>query len=68
MSEELKKGIPKAIVIGKVKSTKEEREKSRKELEKLLREDGILGENESIDVMNHIETPEDLERSIKRRR
>lgn len=67
MSEELKRGIPKAIVVGKVKSTKEEREKSRKDFERILREDGVLKENESIDVMNHIETPEDLERIIKNR-
>ena len=69
MSEELKRGIPKAIVVGKIKKfTREEKEQSRKDLEKVLREDGVLKENESIDVMNHIETPEDLERIIKNRK
>lgn len=67
MSEELKIGIPKAIVVGKIKSTKEERAYYRKETERLLHEYGVLKENESIDVMNHIETPEDLERIIKNR-
>ena len=69
MSEELKRGIIKAIPFGKIKKfTREEKEQARKDLEKILREDGVLKENESIDVMNHIETPEDLERIIKNRK
>ena len=41
MSEELKHGIPKAICIGEIKYTKEEREK-------ILKTYKILGENETI--------------------
>ena len=48
MSEELKKGIPKAIVQGKKGFTPEEREQHDAEFEKILRECGVLGENQSL--------------------
>jgi hypothetical protein len=42
MSEELKKGIPKAIVTGKVEFSEEEKERHAKELEKMMKNFGIL--------------------------
>ena len=55
MSEELKKGIPKAIVTGRFESTKEEREQADRDFEKILREAGVLKEGQSIKDMRHIE-------------
>lgn len=52
MSEELKRGIPKAVVVGKVSSTKEEREQYDKDFEEILKQFGVLKENESIKDMN----------------
>lgn len=49
MSEELKRGIPKATVIGKNHPTEEERKKYDKDFEKLLKEDGILKKDETIE-------------------
>lgn len=48
MSEELKKGIPKAIVTGKTEFTAAEKEKYDADFEKILKQNGILKENESI--------------------
>ena len=48
MSEELKYGIPRAICIGETKYTKEEREKHDRDLEKILKDYGVLNENETI--------------------
>lgn len=42
MNEELKKGIPKAVVIGEVSFTEEEKKQNRLEFEKILRENGVL--------------------------
>lgn len=54
MSEELKKGIPKAIPIGEPQVfTDEEKEKYDEDFEKILKEYGILKENESIKDMKH---------------
>lgn len=54
MSEELKKGIPKAVSIGKIKEfTNEERSQYDKDFEEILKKAGILKENESIKDMNH---------------
>ena len=55
MSEELRRGIPKAIVRGTVKTTVEEREKYKRDFEKILREAGVLKESQSIKDMRHIE-------------
>ena len=56
MSEELKRGIPKAIPIGnKRKLTEEEKEKYDRNFEKILREAGVLKEGQSIKDMRHIE-------------
>lgn len=52
MSEELRRGIPKAIVIGKVESTPEEREQHDRDFEEILKQYGILKENQSIKDMN----------------
>ena len=52
MSEELKRGIPKAIVVGKVESTAEEREQYDIAFEKMLKEMGVLKESQSIKDMN----------------
>lgn len=54
-SEELKHGIPKAVVIGHTESTTEEKEKHDKDFEKILKQYGILKENESIKDMKHPE-------------
>lgn len=54
MSEELKRGIPKAVSMGKIKEfTDEEREQYDKDFEKILKKAGILKENESIKDMKH---------------
>lgn len=47
-SEELKKGIPKAIVVGQVEFSDKEKAKNKADLEKIFREYGVLktGENE----------------------
>lgn len=52
MSEELKKGIPKGIVTGKIEFTPEEKEKHDKAFEKILKQYGVLKENQSIKDMN----------------
>lgn len=49
MSEELKRGIPKATVVGRVEFTEEEKARHNKEFEELLKEMGVLGADESID-------------------
>lgn len=56
MSEELRRGIPKAIPTGNVrKSTPEEREKADRDFEKILRQFGVLKEGESIKDWKRIE-------------
>ena len=52
MSEELKRGIPKAIVIGKVVYSEAEKEQHDKDFERILKEYGVLKENQSIKDMN----------------
>lgn len=52
-SEELRRGIPKAVVIGHTEYTEEEKEKHDRDFEKILKEYGILKENESIKDMEH---------------
>lgn len=47
MNEELKKGIPKAIVIGELKFTKEEKERHARDIAKAKKKLGILDKNES---------------------
>ena len=49
MSEELKKGIPKAIPTGrKVEFSEEEKAKIDMDFEKILKQFGVLKENQSI--------------------
>lgn len=49
MSEELKRGIPKAIKTGEViKYTEEEKQKNDEAFEEILKRAGVLKENESI--------------------
>lgn len=56
MSEELKRGIPKAILTGeKFELTKEEKEKYDSDFEKILKKAGVLKEHESIKDMEHKE-------------
>ena len=56
MSEELRRGIPKAIPTGEfVVFTEEERRENRKKFEKLLKEMGVLKENESLEDMDQVE-------------
>ena len=56
MSEELKKGIPKAIPTGeKIKYTDEEKEQHDRDFEKILKQYGVLKENQSIKDMKHPE-------------
>lgn len=52
-SEELKKGIPKAVVIRHTEFTEEEKEKHDRDFEKILKQYGVLKENESIKDMKH---------------
>ncbi len=56
MSEELKKGIPKAIPIGKKREfTEEEKEYYDMEFERILKKCGAMKENESIKDWEHLE-------------
>lgn len=49
MSEELRRGIPKAIPTGKeVIFTEEEKRKHEEDFEKILKQFGVLKEDESI--------------------
>ena len=53
MSEELRRGIPKAIPTGeKVIFTEEEKRKHEEDFEKILKQFGVLKENESIKDWN----------------
>lgn len=52
MSEELKRGIPKAIVVGKVEYSREEKEQHDRDFEEILKQFGVLAENQSIKDMN----------------
>lgn len=53
MSEELKRGIPKAITNGeKIVFSEEEKRRNETNFEKILKEYGVLKENESIKDMN----------------
>ena len=60
MSEELRRGIPKAIVIGKRERTKEEEEKSNREFERILKRKGVLGKDDHIE--DYIVKPEDYDK------
>lgn len=56
MSEELKKGIPLFETTGEiVKRTKEDKERYDKDFEKILKEAGVLKENQSIKEIKHID-------------
>lgn len=61
MSEELRRGIPKAIVTGEVKTTVEEREKYDCDFEKILKEYGVLKENQFIKDGKILSIKEDIE-------
>ena len=52
MREELKRGIPKAIAVGKVDFTAEEQEQYGRDFKIILKKYGVLKENESIKDMN----------------
>lgn len=55
MSEELKKGIPKGTVVGKVEFTAEEKEKHDRDFEKILKQYGVLKKEQTIKDMKHPE-------------
>lgn len=48
MSEELERGIPKAIVTGKVIFSDEEKKQNEEDFEKILKQIGVLENNQSI--------------------
>lgn len=48
MSEELKRGVLKGRSVGKKKSTPEEKEQHDRDFERILKEFGVMKENESI--------------------
>lgn len=56
MSEELRRGIPKATVIGHVEFTPEERERNKRDFERILKEMGVLGPDDSIDDLEEVST------------
>lgn len=61
MSEELEKGIPKAIPTGERRTfTKEEREEHDRILETFMKKIGALKENESIKDCKHLIGEDDL--------
>lgn len=49
MSEELRRGIPKATVVGHVEFTPEEKERHKRDFERILKELGVLGQDDSIE-------------------
>lgn len=49
MSDELKKGIPKGIVIGKVEFSEEEKIRHDEDMERILKKIGVLAEDETIE-------------------
>lgn len=56
MSEELKRGIPKAIPTGKkIEYTEEEKEQHDRDFEKILKAAGVMKEHESIKDWEHKE-------------
>ena len=56
MSEELRRGIPKAIPTGEiVQRTEEEKEQADRDFEKILKAAGVLKENQSIKDLKHPE-------------
>ena len=56
MSEEQKRGIPKAIQTGEtIEYTAEGKEQHDRDFEKILKQYGVLKENESIKGMENIE-------------
>ena len=52
MSKELNNGIPKAIVIGKSDFSDDDKAKHDKEFELMLKQFGVLSEDQSIEDMN----------------
>ena len=60
MSEELRRGIPKPIIIGKRELTREEEEKNNREIEKFLKQRGIIGKDDHIE--DYIVKPEDYDK------
>ena len=54
MSEELRRGIPKATVIGRVEYTEEDISRRKKDCEAILKEIGVLKEGESIDDLEEV--------------
>lgn len=53
MSEELRRGIPKAIPTGeKNEFTEEEKKQNRREFEKFLKRIGVLKKNETLKDIN----------------
>ena len=54
MSEELRRGIPKGTIIGYVEFTEEEKERHKRDFERILREMGVLKEDESIDDLEQV--------------
>ena len=55
MSEELKKGIPKAIPTGKkIEFSKEEKIRHDKDMERILKEIGVLAKDETIENVKKI--------------
>ena len=54
MSEELRRGIPKATVVGRIEYTAEEVSRHKKECEAILRAMGVLEEGQSIDDLEEL--------------
>ena len=54
MSEELRRGIPKATITGRVEFTEEEKARHKQQCEEILKEMGVLGENDSIDDLEQV--------------
>ena len=54
LSEELRRGIPKGTIIGYVEFTEEEKERHKRDFERILREMGVLKEDESIDDLEQV--------------
>ena len=66
MSEELRRGIPKAIPTGKkIEFTEEEKKRNRMEFEKFLKEKGVLKENETLRDVNRSGDTDNCQKASK---
>ena len=66
MSEELRRGIPKAIPTGKkIEFTEEQKRRNDEEVERLLKKIGVLKENETLRDVNRSGDTDNCQKASK---